>query len=156
MSDIKSGELVTQLASPHEVVVVSSVYSTTFPDSLFAYLTQPDLLTQWWPKTAKIDPRVGGAYHLAWPEQNWHLRGNYLKFEPGRQIAFTWKWDHDPEDVTMVIAEFQPLENDGTRLTITHGPYAETPEGQERRQGHIEGWQHFLTRLHETLAGPTP
>jgi uncharacterized protein YndB with AHSA1/START domain len=151
MSEIDSGELVTQLDSSREVIVVRTAFPGISPDTPFAYWTQPDLITRWWPKTAEIDPRAGGTYHLAWPDQNWHLRGHYTAFEPGRQLSFTWVWDHDPTDETTVSILFLPMEAGGMQLTLTHGPYADTPEGQERRQGHIDGWQHFLTRLHHVI-----
>ena len=44
---------------------------------------------------------------------------------------------------------FAPLAGCGTTLTLTHGPYDESPGSQEMRTGHLEGWTHFLSRLHE-------
>lgn len=37
------------------------------PAHLFEYWTQPALLTLWWPPEAEVEPQVGGAYHLTWP-----------------------------------------------------------------------------------------
>lgn len=55
---------------------------------------------------------------------------------------------------------FEPLPNapdadPGTRLTLTHGTYAGTPEDLEMRQHHLDGWRHFLPRLGEALRAET-
>jgi Activator of Hsp90 ATPase homolog 1-like protein len=51
--------------------------------------------------------------------------------------------------VTEALLELAPLAGGGTALTLTHGPYDESPGSQEMRAGHMEGWTHFLGRLHE-------
>ena len=79
---------------------------------------------------------------------NWHLRGHYTAWEPGKRLAFTWAWDHEPATTpTTVDITFAPNPVGGTRLTLRYGPYAPTPAGATERQGHLEGWTHFLTRL---------
>jgi uncharacterized protein YndB with AHSA1/START domain len=115
---------------------------------LFDHWVRPELLVRWWPREAKVDPRVGGPYQFSWPEQNWHLRGTYTSFEPGRRLAFTWAWDHDVGKFSdlQVDLVFQEIEG-GTRLTITHGPWGPESESQVERQGVIEGWIHFGMRL---------
>jgi uncharacterized protein YndB with AHSA1/START domain len=103
------------------------------------------------PQEAKIDTCVGGAYHLSWPNMDWHLRGQYTCFERGRQLAFTWKWDHDEEGTTIreVMVSFEPLPDQGTKLVLTHGPYADSADDQQVRiEHHLAGWQHFIPRLH--------
>ena len=154
MHSEQADEPVNQLASSREVLVVSSVFPSTTPDTLFTYWTQNDRMQSWWPQEAEIEPRNGGAYHLAWPAMQWHLRGHYTTFEPGRQLTFTWMWDHEPDDASMVSVAFLPLGGVGTQLTITHGPYPDTTKGQERRQGHLDGWRHFLAKLHAAVAAP--
>ena len=152
MSREPAGALVRQLATSREVLVVSSDFVTTPPDLLFAYWTQPALLQQWWPPAAEIAPQVGGTYHLAWSAQGWHLRGHYTAFMTGRQLTFTWLWDHEPDSAAMVSVAFLPLGTMGTQLSITHGPYSDTAQGQERRQGNLDGWRHFMRRLHDVVA----
>ena len=141
---------VTQVPSTHDRLIVTAEIPTLAPAAVFDYWVKPVLLCQWWPQEAEIDPQVGGAYHLSWPQMNWHLRGHYSSFEPGKQLAFTWKWDHDEEGTSFreVRLLFEPLAAGGTKLTLTHGPYSESPEDQEVRIAHHwEGWKHFLARL---------
>jgi uncharacterized protein YndB with AHSA1/START domain len=117
---------------------------------VFDYWTQPVLLREWWPQEAEIEPQYGGHYHLSWPAMDWHLRGRYTHFEPGKRLAFTWRWDHDEEgsQETVVDVTFEHTLDRGTRLLLTHGPYAETLEDQNLRlEHHLAGWLHFLPRL---------
>jgi uncharacterized protein YndB with AHSA1/START domain len=142
------------LTTPLDRLTVRADYPVAPPPTLFAYWTQPALLTSWWPRAAEIDPRVGGAYHLSWPQMNWHLRGRYTEFVPGDQLAFTWNWDHLPNDAVdrIVAIDFAPLGVSGTALTLTHGPYALTAADQALRiDDHLAGWNHFLARLHEAI-----
>jgi uncharacterized protein YndB with AHSA1/START domain len=118
---------------------------------LFAYWTRPDLLKQWWPPQAEVEPRAGGAYHYCWPERGDSLRGAFTTFEPGRTLAFTWRWDHEAADAPTrtVTVTFAPAPRDDNRVTLTlrHKPYGDTPAEQEARKGHLEGWNYFLGKL---------
>lgn len=145
---------VWQLPSENDWLVVESEFLTIAPAALYDYWIQPDLLCRWWPPAAELDPRVDGAYHLSWPTMHWHLRGYYTAVESGRRLAFTWKWDHDPElaPIRQVIIAFEARPTGGTRLTITHGPYSDSGEDQKERAGHLEGWTHFLGGLQNLLA----
>jgi uncharacterized protein YndB with AHSA1/START domain len=115
-------------------------------DVLFTYWINPLLLPKWWPPKAEVDGRLGGAYVMTWPKQNWSLRGTYVKFDPGKTLSFTWAWDHEPDRrPTTVQIDFEPLGRNGSRLTLRHGSYS--PEDTEQRKSHLEGWLFFLGRL---------
>lgn len=123
---------------------------------LFEAWIYPDLLARWWPPTATIDPCVGGAFALLWPERGWALRGRYTAFAPGKQLSFTWRWDEDTPDIptTQVEITLDPLSEGGTQLTLTHGTYDASATGQRMRASHREGWLYFLPRLHSLLLSP--
>jgi uncharacterized protein YndB with AHSA1/START domain len=130
---------------PEQVVVVGE-FPFYKPEELFAYWVTPELLKEWWPPEAEVDPRLGGKYRFSWPSMNWHLSGEYTTFEQGKELGFTWSWNHDP-------SSFEPLQvtvffmetADGTRMSIFHGPFAGSDA--EARQGILEGWIHFGMRL---------
>ena len=119
------------------------------PAQLFDYWTSTELLPKWWPPMAELEPKTGGSYHFSWPKQNWHLRGKYTMFDPGKRLGFTWKWDHEPVDATRVTLLFQPNPNGGTRLTLRHEGYSKNSESKKIRDEHIEGWTFFLGKLLE-------
>src|SRR5215469_10018312 len=141
---------VTQLSSDPETLIVEATFPNTAPSITFRHWTQPELLRQWWPEQAEIQPYTGGRYHLSWPRMEWHLRGRYLAFESPSNLAFTWRWDHDSaEEATREVRiAFEPMADQGTHLVLIHGPYQDTPEDQQvRLEHHLAGWRHFLTRL---------
>jgi uncharacterized protein YndB with AHSA1/START domain len=140
--------------SPDKLVFVVP-FPGTDATHLFEAWIYPDLLARWWPPVAHIDPCVGGAYALLWPERGWALRGQYTAFEPGRRIGFTWRWDEDTPDIptTQVEIGLDPLAGGGTQLTLTHGRYDGTTAGQSMRESHRVGWLHFLPQLQQLFGG---
>src|SRR5438270_4066275 len=145
---------VAQVASPPDRLIIVAEIQHASLARTFDYWIKPDLLCQWWPQEAEIQPQVGGTYHLSWPKMNWHLRGHFTAFEPGELLTFTWKWDHEGENVAVkdVRIVFETSSDEGTKLTLTHGPYADTQEDQDRRiNQHLEGWMHFLPRLQAVM-----
>jgi uncharacterized protein YndB with AHSA1/START domain len=134
-------------------LVVLAEFPGTPPVTLFEYWTKPDLLTQWWPQQASVDPGRGGAYEMSWPQMGWVLQGHFLEYEPGRRLAFTWQWAHEPDAQTrQVYVDFDPADDgNGTHLRVTHGTYMDTDQDRHEREEHLEGWTHFLTRLQVLL-----
>ena len=142
---------VSQAPSPMESLIVVADYPDVTPQRVYDFWTTPALLCSWWPQEAELDVRVGGAYKLSWPKMGWRLRGRYTAVRPGERLAFTWVWEHEGNDVRGVEVLFSPHET-GARVTVRQGPYADTPADRESRNGHLEGWLHFLGRLGERLA----
>lgn len=130
-------------------ITIVADFPKASPEELFDYWTRPELLKVWWPPEAELRPEIGGRYHLSWPKQNWHLRGEFTEFNRGMSLAFTWKWDHEMVDVTQVRITFEHLPGRGTKLTLHHGNYPETAEGEKIRNEHVEGWMYFLGKLQE-------
>lgn len=141
--------------SSDDLLVVESEYPETEPDELFNYWTKPELLMQWWPVEAEVEPVAGGEYHFAWPEKDRHLRGEYTAYEPGRQLGFTWRWEHEPErperNVTVQMAALKEG-GKGTKVVVTHGRYSDSAEESEEKKEYLEGWTRFLERLGEATA----
>jgi len=134
-----------QIPSEPQVAVISGDFDQFSPLELYSYFTSAEKLVEWWPKVAEIDVRVGGKLHLAWPDNDWHLRGEFTALEPGVHVGFTWSWDHEPSHTAAKQVEiwFQPVLETGSRIAIYHGPYDTTAEDQDSKQGVIEGWIHF-------------
>lgn len=148
-----SSPAVWQVSSGRDWLVMMAAFPTTAPRAVFDYWTTPALLRRWWPPEANVEARVDGIYRFFWPQLGRSLRGYYTGFEPGKNLSFTWKWDSEPDlaPIRHVIVSFETLAEGGTQITIIHGPYNESREDQEERAGHLEGWTHFLGRLHQAL-----
>ena len=123
------------------------------PITLFEHWITPALITKWWADEAEIEARQGGSYHLTFNKGQWHLRGTYTDYQPGEALAFTWKWDHEPQlPEREVVVNFTPQEK-GSLLTLWQGTYGDTDPELQDRQSHIDGWQHFLQRLEQMAVG---
>ena len=141
--------VVHQIETGNDQMKVTATFPQFTPAELFRYWVEPGLLPRWWSPEAEITPQLGGTYHLAWQSMNWHLRGIFTAFERGKHLAFTWKWDHEPNLPTRnVDLRFETAPDGGTILTLTHGDYSDSEVDQEDRQSHLDGWMHFLTQLH--------
>lgn len=144
---------IQQLNSDTTRVLMQAEIAESDPARVFDYWVQPDLLVKWWPHEANTEPKSGGSYLLEWPRtiHPRRLRGTYTAFEPGHKLAFTWKWDHEPDlPERLVTVTFAPL--DGiTIVTVEHGTYSDSEADQTDRQGHIDGWNYFLGKLQETV-----
>lgn len=142
------GGVVRDVSEDSQQLMLICDFPTTSPERLYDFWIRADLLCRWWPQAAVVDARLGGEYRLSWPKMGWVLRGRYTMVRPGAALGFTWRWEHEPDDVTRDVAlTLTPLGERGTRLTLVHGPYADGPEEAAQRQSHLDGWTHFLGRL---------
>lgn len=142
------------ITRPDRITIVAD-FPSLKPPQLFDYWTDPDLLRKWWPPMAELQAQNGGKYHFSWPKQDWHLRGRYTLFEKGKKLGFTWKWDHEQVDETRVTVMLEPLQKNGTKLTLQHEGYSKSAEGKKVRDEHVEGWTFFLGKLQETASNPS-
>lgn len=141
------GQTRAQISGQSSQIIIETSFPRLSPEDLFAYFTNAELLQRWWPPAATTEPWLGGGYHLSWPEMDWHLRGEYKEFIPGRRLAFTWRWDHKPElPERLVEIDIEPATK-GSSLTVTHGHYTESRLDQDDRQSHADGWTYFLGQL---------
>ena len=140
---------IKQLRSTNDWLLISADFPNFSRQELFAYFTQADLLPKWWsPNVPELDLSVGGKYHLAWSTMNWHLRGTYTAVERHKILAFSWKWDHAPElPMRNVCVMFTQRQAGAASLMIIHGTYGDDESEQNDRQGHLDGWTHFLGQL---------
>jgi uncharacterized protein YndB with AHSA1/START domain len=149
MKGMSEQALIMQLDSDPSRVVLTADFPHLSPQAVFDYFTVAHLLARWWPPQAAVDGRVGGAYQLSWPAMNWELYGDYSQFEPGRRLAFSWHWQHEPELPTRQVEIGIEPWGQGSRLTLTHSRYDDSPADQSDRQSHIDGWFHFLRQLQQ-------
>jgi succinoglycan biosynthesis protein ExoV len=122
---------------------------------VFDAWTEPKKLKKWFgsdryaTKTAKVDLRVGGQYHLTvmkLPEgEEFNLIGTYLEISYPLRLVYTWLWK------TRVVVEFRSL-GDYTEVILTH----EFFHSEKTRNRHAEVWNDSLERLAKMLSTPDP
>jgi uncharacterized protein YndB with AHSA1/START domain len=118
------------------------------PETVFAYLTEPEKLTPWWPRDAKTDPVAEGQYRLDFDEEHVAV-GEYVEVIPNERLVFTWAFEGQDLPVTKVEFTLTP-EGGGTILRMVH---AGLP--QPAVDSHAEGWDLYLPRLAVAAAGGT-
>lgn len=122
------------------------------PSEAIRAFTEPALLREWWGGQLEIEPEPGGAYVVRFESQGWTLRGQVLSYDPESELSFTWAWDHQPDDPVREVKVRAKPADDGTSLTVEHGPHGDSESEQEEAVGHREGWEHFLPRLAASVA----
>ena len=129
-------------------LTIEHAFAGVDADDVFQFWVNPALLQTWWPSSAQVEPHVGGSYEFQWPQMDWVLRGEYVEFDPPDRLAFTWHWDHESLPERLVTVDFETLDEE-TLVTVTHGSY--TLEDEEERNGHSDGWLHFLEKLESAV-----
>lgn len=121
------------------------------PARVWAAITQPDLMMQWWGPDAGptlsvvADVRPGGRFSVVFrlldgSEHN--PAGIYREVVPERKLAFTWDLPETEEQESLVTFLLEPFEG-GVELTLRH----EHLPDEESRKSHEAGWAGLLQKL---------
>lgn len=117
-------------------------------DRALAAFTDHAILSRWWRGQLAAAPGgPGGPYTVDFPAIPAKLTGQIRGFEPGRSLEFTWSWDEQPPDSTVLVTVEPGSEPNSALLTLKHGPHADDEPGRLAHQEHWEGWEYFLPRL---------
>ena len=100
---------------------------------LFATATRPM-------KQVRVEPRVGGAFHLAEADGAAPYTGRYLEIVPDRRVVFTFAGPPRPPRGGRVSVELAPRGR-GCALTLTHEdvPRGEAAHARGRWSGILYG-----------------
>ena len=134
-----------------EVVLTIEVEAP--PERVFALWTEPDELVRWWPEAATFEPRVGGQVRLEFPQGD--VTGEVTRFEPPHALGFTWVRSDVPEYPTQVDVAISEIGEGRSRIELVHSGWDALPEeyAAEWAPIHEQGWQHFLSKLDDLVAG---
>ena len=120
------------------------------PETIWAFLTEPDKHTQWMGTSAELDPRPGGVYRVLVAGQNGSA-GQYVEVQPFEKVVFTFGWDQEghgiPPGSTTVEITLHP-EGEKTRVRLVHRGLPDDAIGD-----HGHGWAHYLGRLAIAVPG---
>ena len=142
--------MATATITPDEDIVLAEIFVTAPPERVFAAITDPGQMLQWWGQKGmyrctqfQTDLRPGGTWRtdgVRGDGQPFHVGGEYLEVNPPRLLVYTWvaSWTGDLR--TTVRWELEAT-GDGTHVRIRHSGFAARPEAA---QEHAQGWQHVL------------
>ena len=121
------------------------------PAKVWAAITQPKLMMQWWGPDAgptlraEADVRPGGRFSVVFQLLNGEEHnptGIYQEVIPEKKLVFTWDLPGMPERESLVTFLLEPFDG-GTKLTLRH----EHLPDEGARQSHEAGWNGLLDKL---------
>jgi len=120
---------------------------------VWAAITEPDLIAQWFGDSAEFDASPGGVGVFGWKDHD-HGPFRVLVERADKPKTLVYRWAReanvDPAPGNSTLVQFDLAEIDGgTRLTLLESGFDELKEPQAARDGNVEGWKSELADLVE-------
>jgi uncharacterized protein YndB with AHSA1/START domain len=117
---------------------------------VFAAFTTPSILAKWFapgtrlPLPDLLDVRPGGRFRITMKGEDDAptATGEYKEVIDGRKLVFTWSWEGDPSQPTLVTVTLTDVPG-GTEVVLIHERFASA----ETREQHRQGWQAIIDKL---------
>jgi uncharacterized protein YndB with AHSA1/START domain len=127
-------------------------------DVVWAVITEPEHVANWFSDSAEIDLRPGGKAILTWEEHPVATHGRVETVDPPNFFSFRWIRGSETEvrDGNSTLVEFSlSAEGEGTRLRVVESrfPQLEGPDDDNARyaEDHRQGWKRELDSLREHI-----
>jgi uncharacterized protein YndB with AHSA1/START domain len=115
-------------------------------EEMWAAITEPELLGQWFGSRAELDLRPGGEGLFIWDELDVTTHVTVETVEPPEKFSYRWR---SSKDGPTTLVEFSLEEvPGGTRLTLVESGFASAPEARQRNE---LGWDEELGELRDLL-----
>ncbi len=117
---------------------------------VYAAWTTPEILSQWFapgarnPHAEVLDVRPSGKYKIIMKgeEDSPVVVGEYKEVVASEKLVFTWSWEGDPSQPTLVTVTFADTK-DGTEVVLVHERFATA----ETCENHRMGWQAIMDKM---------
>ncbi|MDB5805965.1 MAG: hypothetical protein JWN73_3287 [Betaproteobacteria bacterium] len=131
-------------------IILANVEIAAPPERVFAALTTPEQLLQWWGDGTsyrstgwEVDLRPGGAWRAEGKSVDgnaYEVGGRFIEVDPPRKLVQTWKPSWFTGEETRLTYRLEAIEG-GTRLTVRHEGFAGFPDAC---RDHTSGWEKVL------------
>jgi uncharacterized protein YndB with AHSA1/START domain len=105
----------------------------------------------WETPSAEVDLRVGGALRIVMRDPaagaDHSASGEYMAIDRPKRLAFTWTWDHDPDNTMLIELEFTERDGRTTVVMVNSG----LPTEKDRNE-HERGWHACYDNLERVLS----
>lgn len=136
------------MSNTHSLRIASVINAPR--SKVFAAWTTPEILAQWFapgprnPFPEGLDVRPGGKYRIVMKgeEDSPVAVGEYREVVANEKLVFTWSWEGDPSQPTLVTVTFSD-KGDGTEVVLVHERFTNA----ETCDHHRMGWQAILDKL---------
>jgi uncharacterized protein YndB with AHSA1/START domain len=115
-------------------------------DKIWAFLTDPALLPQWYGEGV-IAPHEGGAVSL----MGGHIRGVVTGWRPQKFLGYTWNVFSPGETESRWPVSYLEFTLEGSQLTLIHRPI---PDAMQKQT--MMGWHTMFDLIQSGLAGDFP
>ncbi len=138
------------------VAVTREITIDASPETVWAYLVEPEKLTRWMGLSAQVGSAPGEIYRCVVNPTHTAI-GEIVELDPPNRFVFTWGWEEVPGREVTVAPGSSTVEitleprGDTTLLRLHHFDLP-TSLGD----GHGRGWDHYLARLLVTAPGGDP
>lgn len=138
---------VTHLTGGVARLVFTRHYSHA-PDRVWAMLTQPELIEQWWARADELDPTGGGRVKLTWLNTDVDgthpvATGRVSAFDPGRVV------EYNTDAFGALRFVLSPADDGGTNLAFS----ASLPLDPAWEAKMLAGWHWRFDALRDALNG---
>jgi len=113
-------------------------------------VTDPGVVAQWFADVTPIDA-VGRPYRVDFGDGS-AVEGQVMDHEPGRQLAYSWRWADAPDGPTTVVRWVVEATDGVSRIRLTHDGW--TAADTVARDDHAEYWDSYLEALADFLQQP--
>jgi len=126
-------------------------------EKVFDAWVNPQRMAHWFarcqgapPVEVQADARPGGKYRLVVIDdkgKTYHGHGVYREVRRPEKLVFTWNWEHDNYNDSLVTVDFRALgESNFTEVTLTHEALPD-----RAREDHRKGWEECYDMLEQAL-----
>lgn len=134
-------------------VYVTYIYTT--PEKLWAALTTPAFIKQYWfGVDAESDFKPGSSWRLSFPDGRVADTGEIVEADPPRRLVIKWLHELTPElkaeGWARCVMELEPAQGGAVKLTVTHALDQPTPDSKFIKAV-SGGWPHILSNLKTLL-----
>ena len=143
------------MTSSSSTIVCDQIAIKAPAAKIFAALTEPDQLVQWWGDEntyqcthMERDLRVGGTWRVDGHSSDGYpvsVEGRYLVIDPPHVLEYTWTYSwNDGNDAQETIVRIELEERGGeTLVRITHSGFIDPAA----KASHEEGWVQVMNWL---------
>jgi uncharacterized protein YndB with AHSA1/START domain len=128
--------------------------TTASPEAVWAALTDPQQVARWFAEPTPLGDGEGSAYAIDFGDGN-VIDGVIRELVHRQRLTYTWQWRGQDPAPTLVTWEVEPLESEGTRITLTHAGWDEAGADEAIRDDHAGYWEGYLADLLDLLDGET-
>jgi uncharacterized protein YndB with AHSA1/START domain len=120
-------------------------------ERVWAAITEPDLIAQWFGETAEFDAKPGGTGTFGWPEHG-PFRVAVEHVDKPKTLVYRWarlpEVDPVPGNSTVVRFDLTEIAG-GTRLDLLETGFEELEDPKAAQADNVEGWLAELGELVE-------